>query len=104
MKQASWYICPCSAGGNGKYWCIEEDASISASGSMPVDFFISLFDDAYFSLKTKGMKTKQTRLGTGIISASVNARETGNHSITKIVPKLKSFPLKRDVVLQWNED
>ena len=41
-------------GGNGKYWCVEEDGSISASGSMPVDFFISLFDDAYFSLKTKG--------------------------------------------------
>lgn len=40
-------------GGNGKYWCVEEDSSISASGSIPVDFFISLFDDAYFSLKTK---------------------------------------------------
>ena len=48
------HFVPFSAGGNGKYWCVEEDSSISASGSIPVDFFISLFDDAYFSLKTKG--------------------------------------------------
>ena len=29
---------------------------------------------------------------------------TGNHLISKILLELKSFQLKHDVVLQWNEE
>ena len=32
------------------------------------------------------------------------SQKSGNHLITKILLELKLFPLKHDVVLQWNED